>query len=272
MAKRTPYPRLSPAPTEGEGPSYEVGYGKPPKHTRFRPGQSGNPMGRPRGAKNRSNRIPALNEERMKTVVQEEAYRVIAIRDGDRLVEIPVIQAIIRSVALNAAKGLQGSQRIFTDLLQWVEHENKVLHDEWLNSAIEYKTSWERELEARERHGRTGPDPLPHPDDIVINMQSGQVEIRGPLTKEEKEKWEHARTFMAEHDELILDLEKLIAKNPKDKEYPRLLEQQRRIGARLAAAVGPYATRVADTESRKAIQLPEPDSDPRVVSFDKNRK
>ena len=27
---------------------YEVGYGKPPKHSRFKPGQSGNPKGRPR--------------------------------------------------------------------------------------------------------------------------------------------------------------------------------------------------------------------------------
>jgi len=31
---------------------YEVGYGKPPHHTRFVKGQSGNPRGRPRGAKN----------------------------------------------------------------------------------------------------------------------------------------------------------------------------------------------------------------------------
>ena len=31
---------------------YEVGYGKPPKHTRFTPGQSGNPKGRPKGTRN----------------------------------------------------------------------------------------------------------------------------------------------------------------------------------------------------------------------------
>lgn len=29
---------------------YLVGYGKPPLHTRFKPGQSGNPRGRPRRA------------------------------------------------------------------------------------------------------------------------------------------------------------------------------------------------------------------------------
>lgn len=31
---------------EGAGADYEVGYGKPPRHTRFQPGRSGNPRGR----------------------------------------------------------------------------------------------------------------------------------------------------------------------------------------------------------------------------------
>jgi hypothetical protein len=34
------------------GNDHEVGYRKPPKHAQFRPGQSGNPMGRPRGTRN----------------------------------------------------------------------------------------------------------------------------------------------------------------------------------------------------------------------------
>jgi hypothetical protein len=33
-------------------PCYDVGYGKPPLHTRFRKGQSGNPKGRGKGTKN----------------------------------------------------------------------------------------------------------------------------------------------------------------------------------------------------------------------------
>jgi hypothetical protein len=49
--------------------NYEVGYAKPPLETRFKKGQSGNPRGRPRGTRNK---LPALNEERLKAIVLQE--------------------------------------------------------------------------------------------------------------------------------------------------------------------------------------------------------
>ena len=64
---------------------YEVGYGKPPVHTQFKPGQSGNPKGRPKGAKNKR---PKLNEERLKGIILDEAYRDITVRDGDRPLDL----------------------------------------------------------------------------------------------------------------------------------------------------------------------------------------
>ena len=42
---------------------YDVGYGKPPRHSRFRAGQSGNPKGRPKGSCNFSTDVKATLEE-----------------------------------------------------------------------------------------------------------------------------------------------------------------------------------------------------------------
>jgi Family of unknown function (DUF5681) len=42
-----------------------VGYGRPPMTTRFRPGQSGNPRGRPKGARNLSTIVAAALSERV---------------------------------------------------------------------------------------------------------------------------------------------------------------------------------------------------------------
>src|SRR5215831_17367694 len=54
--------RRPPMPRDKDG-DYEVGYGKPPRHTRFVKGQSGNPRGRPPGAKNFTTLLnEALNE------------------------------------------------------------------------------------------------------------------------------------------------------------------------------------------------------------------
>lgn len=48
---------------EQAAPNDSVGYCQPPKHTRFKPGQSGNRRGRPRGAKSKKKIVEeALNE------------------------------------------------------------------------------------------------------------------------------------------------------------------------------------------------------------------
>ena len=73
------------------GSGYEVGYGKPPKHSRFRPGKSGNPKGRPKGSKNKAQSPLA---ERMKDIIIDEAYRDISVRDGDRTVTVPMTSVL----------------------------------------------------------------------------------------------------------------------------------------------------------------------------------
>lgn len=223
MAKRSHHPKFRGF-SEAKEPSYEVGYGKPPVHTQFQPGRSGNPRSRPRRAKNIAQKSPAENEERMKTFVLEEAYRMIGVRDGDRIVEIPTIQAILRSIALNAAKGNQRSQRMFADLVLSIEGEKKALYDEFLKTTIEYKAGWDLELARREKFGETGPEPVPHPDDIIVNLETGGVQFRGPMTKEEKVVWDLLRRFNAEPDESTPEPEENAAKAPDERSNKKEIE------------------------------------------------
>nr|WP_166177855.1 DUF5681 domain-containing protein [Altererythrobacter segetis] len=72
---------------------YEVGYKKPPKHTRFRPGQSGNSKGRPRKAK-------GLN-----TLVRETLGGKIAVRTGEGTKRISRIEAVLQKTLEQAMKG-----------------------------------------------------------------------------------------------------------------------------------------------------------------------
>jgi hypothetical protein len=204
--------RHSTRPLPGRERHYGVGYGKPPVATRFKPGQSGNPLGRSKRSRNSSR--PSLNEERLKVIILDEAYRTISINDANGTLTIPMAQAVIRSLAVSAAKGSQRAQRLFTQLLASIERDNKNLHDEWLEAAINYKVEWERELERRKKQGIQAPDPVPHPDHVVIDVATGSVRITGPMTKEEKLAWDHWRLSQGEPEQDATGFEKVLRRDP----------------------------------------------------------
>ena len=51
------------------GSDHDAGYGKPPRHSRFKKGQSGNPKGRPRGSRNFSTDVKATLEEPIRVTI-----------------------------------------------------------------------------------------------------------------------------------------------------------------------------------------------------------
>lgn len=72
---------------------YEVGYGKPPKHTQFKPGESGNPWGRPK----RSKTITAL--------LKEELEAKISVTENGVKKTMTKREAIARQVVNGGLKG-----------------------------------------------------------------------------------------------------------------------------------------------------------------------
>jgi hypothetical protein len=59
---------------------YVVGYGKPPVHTRFKKGQSGNPNGRHKGSKNFSTTLEETLQE--KVVIREKRENEDSLQTG----------------------------------------------------------------------------------------------------------------------------------------------------------------------------------------------
>lgn len=212
-------------------PTYDVGYGKPPVEHRFRKGRSGNPRGRRKGSKNR---LPYLNEERLKDIIIAEAYRRIEIREGERTVSYSMAQAVVRSLAVNAVKGQSRAQKLFTELLTTTEDANKRLYDDYRETLMNYKFEWERELEERKRTGRTGPEPIPHPDHITLDMKTGLIHVKGPFTKEEKARLDDMRARKKEFEEEIVELRELL-KTETDPRIRELIEDDIRHDEKLVA-------------------------------------
>jgi hypothetical protein len=64
-------------------------------------------------------------------------------------------------------------------------------------------SSTNHSLERRKALGETGPEPIPHPDDVHIDVRTGQVGFTGPLTKEEKAQWDRLYDLVEKTDRII---------------------------------------------------------------------
>jgi hypothetical protein len=88
---------------------YEVGYKKPPRHTRFRRGRSGNPNGRPKQARN------------LLTDLHEELQQRITVREGGTERRISRQRAVVMRWLDKALKGELGALVKLVDLV--LRHE-----------------------------------------------------------------------------------------------------------------------------------------------------
>jgi Family of unknown function (DUF5681) len=74
-------------------PESAVGYGRPPIHTRFKSGRSGNPEGRPRNSRN------------LRTIIQDALTTKIVLRQGQGKRSITKLEGIVLRQVESALKG-----------------------------------------------------------------------------------------------------------------------------------------------------------------------
>src|SRR4051812_10472457 len=93
-------------------PNDHAGYGKPPKHFRFKPGQSGNPKGRPKG------RIPLAR------LLEKHLDAKMTVTIGGQQKTITRREALVIGFVGDALKGKDKVRKQVLDLLLLLEAQN----------------------------------------------------------------------------------------------------------------------------------------------------
>jgi len=84
---------------------YTVGYRQPPKATQFKPGESGNPKGRPKGSRP------------VGAVLQDIMQQKVLVTEGNKTRRLPVLEVIIRRLANDAMRSDPRAIKLLLSLL-----------------------------------------------------------------------------------------------------------------------------------------------------------
>ena len=94
---------------------YDIGYGKPPKHTQFAKGQSGNTRGRPKGTLN------------LATVLERTLREKVVINENGSRKTITKLEAAITQLVNKAASGDGHAVRYLCQLVISAEERSGVV-------------------------------------------------------------------------------------------------------------------------------------------------
>lgn len=89
--------------------NYAVGYGRPPKATRFQAGQSGNPQGRP------WKKRPSLRQEEIRDSLIESLVTPVRVNVGGKSRTVPAYRAIQLRLVTQAAGGDKQATKLLFD-------------------------------------------------------------------------------------------------------------------------------------------------------------
>lgn len=100
----------------------KIGYRNPPKRTRFKKGQSGNPAGRPKKSKN------------FMTLLADELDEQVTVNEDGRKRKISKLEAMVKRIVSGALQGDRKSMLTLIDIFRRTERfsENEGTDEDWL--------------------------------------------------------------------------------------------------------------------------------------------
>lgn len=100
--------------TADDDDNYPVGYGKPPHHSRFKKGQSGNPKGRPKGRRNFATTLRLALDE------------TVNVNERGKIRRIKKLDCALRQQANKAAAGDMKALALLAQLMrEWRAEDPK---------------------------------------------------------------------------------------------------------------------------------------------------
>jgi hypothetical protein len=158
-----------------------IGYGRPPEHSRFKKGQSGNPKGRPRRT-SAAESVPEAPE--IQRIVLDEAKRPVTVKEGGRTIRMPAKRAVTRAEIVNALRGSAYAQKHVLEQTEKFEREEQKEIARKNAAARAYVATCHHEIDDAKERGLPVPDFLPNPDDIIIEP-GRPFRVDGPVDEEE---------------------------------------------------------------------------------------
>lgn len=192
----------------------DVGYGRPPRWTRFEKGQSGNPKGRPKKQAAPKLTTDVLPESQADIALRRELDRKIRITDASGTKEETMADAVARAQVTKAA---QGHVQAMRDVRRAQKELERAEAERARLAAEQAEDERRAEAEQREamfkfmqmlkadqaaswaaaiREGKAEPDnPWPHPDDINLDPVRRSVSTRGPILAKQLPEYEYLRAM-----------------------------------------------------------------------------
>jgi hypothetical protein len=194
-------------------------------------------------------------------MVLDEATRLITVREGDKVFEIPAMQAVLRTMFRAAGQGDARAARQLMDAVARAESGRTITAQEALTQAIRYKEKYLPIFEKHEKESLDPPDIYPHPDDLIINEETGEVTIDGPTSKEQAGARKAVRQQALETMPRYFELQEALAQDPKNRELRREFKELRKYFDFLQKDFERNIRHTALRQSRRALEPKPVDKD-----------